>query len=181
MLLFSYSFHPHVTAVAHKRPWSFCQKCSWQITAVHAYTLDPMKSVSWLCCPSIVWELIRETSSQAPHRGTLVHSHVNLLSHCGLILGPWGVEFEHINLSRLKKRKKKKNGKKRDVCSRGMVCQICPIILARRVKAMLPHHTHKNHSQNLRLDKVTSKFLCPPPFLCVCVCVCVEVYRKQKF
>ena len=24
---------PHVTAVAHKRSWSFCQKCRWQVTA----------------------------------------------------------------------------------------------------------------------------------------------------
>ena len=37
-------FHPHVTAVACKRPWSFCQKCRWQVTHKHAYTLDPTKS-----------------------------------------------------------------------------------------------------------------------------------------
>ena len=24
-------FHPRVTAVVHKRPWSFCQKCRWQV------------------------------------------------------------------------------------------------------------------------------------------------------
>ena len=36
-------FHPCVTAVAHKRPQSFCQKCRWQVTPKHAYTLDPMK------------------------------------------------------------------------------------------------------------------------------------------
>ena len=27
------------TAVARKRPGSFCQKCRWQVTAKHAYTL----------------------------------------------------------------------------------------------------------------------------------------------
>ena len=37
-------FHPRVTTVARKRPWSFCQKYRWQVTAKHAYTLDPMKS-----------------------------------------------------------------------------------------------------------------------------------------
>ena len=37
-------FHPHVTAVACKRPQSFCQKCRWQVTPKHAYTLDPFKS-----------------------------------------------------------------------------------------------------------------------------------------
>ena len=31
-----YLFHPHVTAVAHKRSQSFCQKCRWQVTAKHA-------------------------------------------------------------------------------------------------------------------------------------------------
>ena len=43
-LLFRYPFHPYVTAVARKRSWSFCQKCRWQVTAKHAYTLH-----IWLC------------------------------------------------------------------------------------------------------------------------------------
>ena len=43
-LLFRYPFHPRVTAVARKRPRSFCQKCRWQVTAEHAYTLR-----MWLC------------------------------------------------------------------------------------------------------------------------------------
>ena len=37
------SFHSRVTAVAHKRFRSFCQKRRLQITPKHAYTLDPMK------------------------------------------------------------------------------------------------------------------------------------------
>ena len=37
-------FHPRVTAVARKRPRSFCQKCRWQVTSKQAYTLDPSKS-----------------------------------------------------------------------------------------------------------------------------------------
>ena len=32
-LLFQYPFYPHVTAVAHKRSRSFCQKCRSQVTA----------------------------------------------------------------------------------------------------------------------------------------------------
>ena len=43
-LLFRYPFHPRVTAVARKRSRSFCQKCRWQVTAKHAYTLR-----IWLC------------------------------------------------------------------------------------------------------------------------------------
>ena len=36
---FRYPFHPRVTAVARKKSRSFCQKCRWQVTAKHAYTL----------------------------------------------------------------------------------------------------------------------------------------------
>ena len=43
-LLLWYPFHPHVTAAAHKRPWSFCQKCRWQVTAKYTSTL-----LLWLC------------------------------------------------------------------------------------------------------------------------------------
>ena len=37
-------FHPRVTAVARKRPRSFCKRCKWQVIPKHAYTLDPTKS-----------------------------------------------------------------------------------------------------------------------------------------
>ena len=36
--------YPRVTAVARKRPWSFCQNCRWQVIPKHAYTFDSMKS-----------------------------------------------------------------------------------------------------------------------------------------
>ena len=32
-LLFQYLFHTHISTVAHKGSWSFCQKCRWQDTA----------------------------------------------------------------------------------------------------------------------------------------------------
>ncbi len=38
-LLFRYPFHPRVTIVARKKSRPFCQKCRWQVTAKHAYTL----------------------------------------------------------------------------------------------------------------------------------------------
>ena len=38
-LLFRYPIHPPVTTVARKKSRSFCQKCRWQVTAKHAYTL----------------------------------------------------------------------------------------------------------------------------------------------
>ena len=43
LTLFRCPFHLRVTAVARKRPWSFCQKCTWQVTSKLAYTLDPSK------------------------------------------------------------------------------------------------------------------------------------------
>ena len=44
LTLIWYLFHPCVTAVARKRPPSFCQKCRWQVTAKHTCTL-----CMWLC------------------------------------------------------------------------------------------------------------------------------------
>ena len=47
------------TAVARKRPWSFCQKCRWQVTPKYAYTHDPTKSgwadyaVVQACCENL--------------------------------------------------------------------------------------------------------------------------------
>ena len=38
-ILFRYPFHPRVTTVARKKSRSFCQKCRWQVTAKHAYTI----------------------------------------------------------------------------------------------------------------------------------------------
>ena len=32
---------PRDTAVARKRPRSFCPKCRWQVIPKHAYTLEP--------------------------------------------------------------------------------------------------------------------------------------------
>ena len=43
-LLFRYPLHLRVTAVAHKRSRSFCEKCRWQVTAKHTGTLH-----MWLC------------------------------------------------------------------------------------------------------------------------------------
>ena len=44
LTLIRYPFHLRATAVARKRPRSFCQQCMWQVTPKHAYTLDPTKS-----------------------------------------------------------------------------------------------------------------------------------------
>ena len=46
-LLLRDPFHPHVTTVARKRSRSFCQKCRWQVTAKHAYTLRMRLCMKW--------------------------------------------------------------------------------------------------------------------------------------
>ena len=43
LILIRCPFHPCVTAVACKRPQSFCKKYRWQVTPKHAYTFDPTK------------------------------------------------------------------------------------------------------------------------------------------
>ena len=57
-------FHPCVTAVGLKRPRSFFQKCSWQVTPKHAYTLDPLK-LEWadLLFRQAHAQLVRERSA----------------------------------------------------------------------------------------------------------------------
>ena len=70
-------FHPSVAAVPRKRPRSFCQKCRWQVTPKHAYTLGPTQS-AWAYyaarCTGIVWKPTRKTSSNAvrEHSATIV-------------------------------------------------------------------------------------------------------------
>ena len=80
-------FHPHVTAVACKRPQSFCQKSRWQVTLKHAYTLDPT-SQSGLTMPLSRHSsrTYQEMSSHATGQGSLSYCHLSLLSHSGLIL-----------------------------------------------------------------------------------------------
>ena len=68
-------FHPCVTAVARKRPRSFCQKCRWQVPPKDAYTLDPMK-LEWADYAAVqAWCGILSGNELACS-----------LSHCGLIL-----------------------------------------------------------------------------------------------
>ena len=75
-LLFWYPFHPRVTAVARKRPRSFCQKCRRQVTAKYACTLR-----IWLCikCHGAWLYSVHRTCAEtaAISRGTSHASAVN--------------------------------------------------------------------------------------------------------
>ena len=99
-------FHPRVTAVARESPRSFCQRCRWQVTRKHAYTLDPTKS-EWADFAAVEHNVraYQKTSSHATRQGTLSHSRLSSLSHCGLILA-YRVELVCTSLSPLKQKKK---------------------------------------------------------------------------
>ena len=81
-------FHLRVTAVARKGPRSFCQKYRWQIPSKHEHTLDPTKSewADYTAIQALCVGTYQETSSHALRQGTLSHSRLSWLSHCGLIL-----------------------------------------------------------------------------------------------
>ena len=87
LILFRCPFHPRVTAVARKRPRSFCKKCRWRVTPKHAYTLTH-RSRSGLTMPLSRQSvgIYQEASSHATRQGTLDHSRLNSLNHCGLMV-----------------------------------------------------------------------------------------------
>ena len=66
-LLFRYQFHPSVTAVARKRPRSFCQKCRWQVTAKDAYTLPMWLWMKWHCKLVHGWMAYKEPAPKRQH------------------------------------------------------------------------------------------------------------------
>ena len=57
-LLFRYSFHPRVTAVARKRSWSVCQKWRWQVTGV------ALHEVTWCMVVWCIQNLCRDSTEQ---------------------------------------------------------------------------------------------------------------------
>ena len=65
--LVRYPFHPRVTAVARKRPRSFFQKCRWQVTAKHAYTLPMWFWMKWHCKLVHGWMVYTELAPRRQH------------------------------------------------------------------------------------------------------------------
>ena len=80
-------FHPRVTAVARKRPRSFCQKCRWTL---HLNTHTPLaqRGRNGLTMPLSKHSAgpYPETISHATCRRTFGHSRFSSLNHCELIL-----------------------------------------------------------------------------------------------
>ena len=66
-LLFGYPFHPRVTAVARKRSRSFCQRCRWQVTGKHAYTVPMWLWMKWHCNLVHGWMVYTELAPKRQH------------------------------------------------------------------------------------------------------------------
>ena len=65
--IFRYPFHSRVTAVARKRSRSFCQKCRWQVTAKHTYTLPMWLWMKWHCKLLYGWMVYTELAPKRQH------------------------------------------------------------------------------------------------------------------
>ena len=74
---YSVSDPPPCYRMARKRPRLLCQKCRWQVTPTHAYTLDPTKLewADYAAVQAIVWEPIRKRAHKKfvrEHSATVV-------------------------------------------------------------------------------------------------------------
>ena len=120
-------FHPHVTAVARKRPRSFYQKCRWQVTPKHSCTFDPTKSewADYAVVQALCGNLIRKR----------VHTQLNTRSQSSQLAElMWSIPGVKSGLcvrkliSTLKKKKKKR--RRRTIC---------------RTVSQYPHTRGKSH------------------------------------
>ena len=86
-------FHLHVTTVAHKRSRSFCQKCRWQVTPNHPYTLDLLK-LEWADYAAVQAECGNLSGNELTRNSSGVHLVTVVSAHwatVGLILA-WRME-----------------------------------------------------------------------------------------
>ena len=87
--------------------------CRWQVAAKHACTLDPARSGSVNYAVQASVGTHQETHSHATRQGTLVHSRLSSLNHCGVILNlkewHWYARAD-LDLQTTKKKKKVQPG-----------------------------------------------------------------------
>ena len=88
LTLFLCPFHPHVTAVARKRPRHSAKSAGGRLH-LNMHTPLSQQSRSGLTMPLSRQSVgtYQESRSHAAHQGTLGDSRLSSLSHCGLILG----------------------------------------------------------------------------------------------
>ena len=78
-LLFRYPFDTIVTSAARKRSRLFCQKCRWQVTAKHAYTLRMWLCMKWRDMMHGCMVYTERAEMATVSRGT---SHVTVKQRC---------------------------------------------------------------------------------------------------
>ena len=131
-------FHLRGTAVARKRPRSFCQQCRWQVTPKQAYALDPTKSecadyasVHALCGNLSGNELTRNLSGnirpQSSHLAEPLWTDLDTTS---------GICVRDLIFTKKKKKRKKEKEKEKEIKSAGgeLMFEHSPNILASEEK-----------------------------------------------
>ena len=100
---------PCVTAVAHKRSESFCQKCRWQVTPEHLYILDPMIS-EWADRAVQAW--FGNLSGKRAHMQLIREHLATVISACWATVDwQWHKEWNFCVQADLHLLRKKKEGK----------------------------------------------------------------------
>ena len=130
-------FHPPVTAVARKRHRSFCQKCRWQVTPKHAYTVDPTK-FEWAD-----YAALQGKKGSLSENELTRYSSGNTQSQSSQLAEPlWtdpglqsGISVREPISNKIKKKEKKRR-------KRGMNCRTCCQNPRNRGKI---HHHHHHH------------------------------------
>ena len=89
MTLIPCSFHPHVTEVARKRPWSFYKKCRWQVTPNRYTTLTQWgrSALTLLSRPSVGTYQGKELTSNSSE-----NAHLAISACSATVKGAWPEE-----------------------------------------------------------------------------------------
>ena len=111
-------FHPHVTAVARKRPRSFCQKCRWQVTPKHTYTFDPSKS-EWADCAAVQAEYGNLSGNELTCSSS-GNTRLVIFAGWATVDWTWPKEWNYFARAKLHVKKRKRRKKK---CRRGLNCR----------------------------------------------------------
>ena len=108
-------FHPHVTAVACKRPRSFCQKCRWQVMPKHTYTFDPSKS-EWADCAAVLGECWNLSGNELTCNSS-GNTRLVIFAGWATVDWSWPKEWNYFARAKLHVKKRKRRKKK---CRRGL-------------------------------------------------------------
>ena len=172
-------FHPCVTTVALKRPWSFCQKCRWQVTPKYIYTLDPSK-LEWADYAAVQAECGNLSGNKLTHNSSgITQSQLSqftepLWTDSGL---KSGISLRKL-ISTLKKMKKKRAGREWSVkhSSKKLACKekntigiCCLAVMDRVTLAVMDRITQQFNVEcpNIHSWPTNMFLLRETPFICI--------------